>query len=230
MDDIITHLRRFELFAGLDDDSLRVISASCRRRKFPPRTTLFLQDDPGQTMYIVISGTVSIQTATPEGEIVHIAQRSAGQVFGEFAILDGKPRSADAITGTQASEMILIDREPFLRVMSESPVIALNIIAILLDRLRVYTAHTTVTQKQDVMGRLSLFLLDLARTLGKKGAGGEYTINLGMTQQEVAQRINASRETVTRALSRLEKMNAIERKGGVVILHDTDKLRRLVTS
>ena len=229
MDDIISHLRHYEVFSGLDDDSLRAIAVSCRRRKFPPRTTLFLQDDPGQTMYIVVSGTVMIQTATASGEIVHVRQCAAGQVFGEFAILDGKPRSADAITGTQPSEMIMIDREPFLRVMGEQPVIALNIIAMLLDRLRGITLDITAAQKQDVMGRLAIFLLQMTRAIGKKGADGAILVNLNMTQQEMAHRINASRETVTRSLGRLEQMNIIERKSGVVIVRDPGKLQRLIT-
>ena len=229
MEDVVTHLRKVELFAGLDNDSLKAIAASCRRRRFPARTTLFLQDDPGLTMYIVVSGTVSIQTATGEGEIVHIAQRTSGQIFGEFSIIDGKPRSADAVTGAQPAEMIMLDQEPFLRVMAEYPVIAKNIILILLDRLRSYTMHTTETSKLDVMGRLAAFLLESARTLGAEEPDGAIRITLGMTQQEIANRIGASRETVTRSLGRLEKMSIIRRENSITTLRDPRYLLRLCT-
>ena len=229
VEDVVSHLRRVELFAGLDEDSLKAIALSCRRRKFPPKTTLFLQDDPGQTMYMIVSGTVSIQTATSEGEIVHIAQRTAGQIVGEFSMLDRKPRSADAVTGTQIAEMIMLDREPFLRVMAESPMIAENIILFLLDRLRGFTLNKTAMDKLDVMGRLASFLLESARSRGEEKPDGTIMIPLGMTQQEIANRIGASRETVTRSLGRLEKMNVIQRDNGMTLLRDPRRLQRLCT-
>lgn len=229
MDDVIAHLRQFDLFGGLDDESLRAIAVSCRRRKFPPRTTLFLQDDPGQTMYIILSGSVTIQLVTQAGETVPIVERIAGEVIGEMAILDGKPRSADAITGAHPSEMLMIDREPFKRVMREHPVIALNIIAILLDRFRHFTADIPMITKQDVMGRLAFFILQTANAIGQPGADGVTIVKMGLTQHEIAQRINSSRETVTRRLGELEKMGIIERRRGQLIIRDADRLKRMVT-
>jgi len=191
--DIASHLRMVYLFEGLDEESLRILARSCRRRKFPPRTTLFHQDDPGQTLYIVASGYISIQTATTEGEVVHIAQRIAGEHFGELSLLDGKPRSADAVTWTQPCELVMIDRDPFLPVMEQNPIIAQNVIVSLAERLRTSTSNTTAQQKLDVMGRLAAFLLESARTLGTQEANGMMHVDLGMTQQEIASRIGASR-------------------------------------
>jgi CRP/FNR family transcriptional regulator/CRP/FNR family cyclic AMP-dependent transcriptional regulator len=226
--DTASHLRKVYLFEGLDSESLDILARHSRRRKFPARTTLFHQEDAGQTLYIVVAGYVDIQTATAEGETVHIAQRIAGEHFGELSLLDGKPRSADAVTGTQPCELVMIDREPFLRVMEQHPIIAQNVMVSLAERLRTSTSNTTAQQKLDVLGRLAAFLLESARTLGTREANGTQRVALGMTQQEIASRIGASRETVTRALGRLQKMGAVERKeGGDFVIRDARRLERL---
>lgn len=224
--DTVSYLRRLELFGGLAEETIRVLAKQCRRRKFPPRTALFHQDDPGQTLYIIVSGYVNIQRETPEG-VIHIAERVAGQHIGEFALLDGKPRSDDAVVGTQVSEMIMLDREPFLKAMEQHPVIAQNIIVSLVSRLRETSRRAESQQSLDVTGRLASFLLEKAKTMGEEGANGIVRLPLRMTHKEIGGSINATRETVTRCLTRLEQMGAIMREDQNIVLRDLKRLRRL---
>jgi CRP/FNR family cyclic AMP-dependent transcriptional regulator len=224
--DIVSYVRKVELFAGLSEETVRIIARQCRRRKFTPRTALFHQDDPGQTLYIIVSGYVNIQRETPEG-IIHIAERVAGQHIGEFALLDGKPRSDDAVVGTQPCEVIMLDREPFLKAMEQHPVIAQNIIVSLVSRLRETSRRAESQQSLDVTGRLASFLLDKARTIGEDGVNGMVRLPLRMTHKEIGGSINATRETVTRCLTRLEQMGAIVREDQDIVLRDSKRLRRL---
>ncbi|MDX1933979.1 MAG: Crp/Fnr family transcriptional regulator [Capsulimonadales bacterium] len=224
--DIVSYLRKVELFAGLSEETIRILAKQCRRRKFPARTALFHQDDPGQTLYIIVSGYVNIQRETPEG-VIHIAERVAGQHIGEFALLDGNPRSDDAVVGTQTCEVIMLDREPFLKAMEEYPIIAQNVIVSLVTRLRETSRRAEAQQSLDVTGRLASFLLDKARTMGEEATGGTVRLPLRMTHKEIGGSINATRETVTRCLTRLERMGAIVREDQDIVLRDTKRLRRL---
>src|SRR5947207_15257253 len=95
-------LRQVPLFAGLDDESLEMLSLRCRRRSFGPREALFRKGDAGQTLYVIVSGRVRIETLTPSGQVVQIAERVSGEAFGELALFDGKPRMADAVTADGA--------------------------------------------------------------------------------------------------------------------------------
>lgn len=214
---LISLLRQVPLFAGLEDEPLRLLARACRRRTFAPRTTLFHQDDPGHTLYVIVSGHVLIQYVTGEGETVHIARREAGEHIGELSLLDGKPRAADAVTGAIACDLVMLDRDPFLRLMEQTPAIALNVCVSLADRLREATEETAARQKQDVMGRLAAFLLEYATTQGDAatdGSGDPSRLRLDITRQEIAAQIGAQRETVSRALSRMKAAGAVREEPG----------------
>ena len=93
-------LRRIPLFSALTDEELGPLAARCRRRLFPTRERLFHEGDVGQTLYLIVAGHVTIERVTTEGVVVHLARRGPGEHFGEMALLDDLPRSADAITDT----------------------------------------------------------------------------------------------------------------------------------
>lgn len=223
--DITSYLRKVGLFEGLDEEPLKALAKQCRRRKFPARTALFHQDDPGQTLYIIVEGHINIQRQSPEG-LVHIAERVAGQHIGEFALLDGKARSDDAVVGSQPADLIMLDREPFLRAMEQHPVIAQNIIVSLVGRLRESSKRAEEHHSLNVTGRLAAFLLEKAKTVGEEEEG-VVRLPLHMTHKEIGGAISASRETVTRTLSDLERMGAIVRDEHDILLRDSKRLRRL---
>jgi CRP/FNR family transcriptional regulator, cyclic AMP receptor protein len=91
-------LRQVPLFAGLDTTLLQTLLQHSRRRKFKAYETLFHEGDPGYTFYIIVFGRVNIQRWNSSGDVVHIAQRGAGEHFGELSLIDGKPHMADVVT------------------------------------------------------------------------------------------------------------------------------------
>src|SRR5436309_2273573 len=108
----INALRQVPIFSGLDDDSLKSLARRSRRRTFRASEALFHEGDPGHTLYVIVSGRVKIQTNTAAGEIVHLANRGAGEQFGELSLIDGKPRMADAVT-SEKSDLLMLDRTEF---------------------------------------------------------------------------------------------------------------------
>src|SRR5688572_4537009 len=110
-------LARVPIFAGLDEEHLRLLTATARRRTLKADEALFYEGDPGQTLYLVLSGEVKIQRFTPSGKVVVIALRGPGEHVGEMALLDGEPRSADAVTSAP-TELLMLDRAEFIRCLT----------------------------------------------------------------------------------------------------------------
>lgn len=217
-------LRKISLFAGLDDDSLKLLTMRFRRRKFGAGEALFHEGDPGQTLYIVLTGSVLIQRVTKDMETVHIAQRNAGEHFGEMALFDDLPRSADAETGS-ACELLLLDRRDLMQFLESHPPVAWNIIRTLSARIRESSEQTMRATSLDVLGRLAAFLCDQCATITPDTAN-HYTLPT-ITNEQIALRINTSRESVNRRLARLKTMRVISREGRTIVVTNLPKLRAL---
>lgn len=223
-DSINAQLRRTLLFADLDEDSLQALAQRCRRRSYPAGTALFHQDDPGQTMYLILTGRVVIERVhAATGEAIHITERGPGDHFGEMSLLDGAPRSADAVTRTEC-DLLMLDRAEFLACLDQSSTLALAIIKSLAERLRTTNDALVALRTQDVLGRLALFLLEEARI--DADARGPKRIEARWTQQQIADRIGTTKESVNRALSRLKRSNVVQQDDdGHLTITDPAKLR-----
>jgi CRP/FNR family transcriptional regulator, cyclic AMP receptor protein len=213
-------LRQVPLFAELDEASLEILATHSRRRRFGANETLFHEGDPGYTLYVVISGRVRIQQVTPSGELVHIASRGRGETVGEMALIDGKARMADAATA-EPTDLLILDRSDFVRCLEKSPRMALGIMACLADRIRQAADQVKRLQSQDVLGRVCSVLLELAEADGAAASPARITI----TQQELADQVGTTRESVNRALSRLRRQGALEVDGRTLTLLDPERLR-----
>lgn len=218
-------LQKIPLFAGLDAPSLQALAAQCRRRRFRAGEALFHEGDAGHTLYLIVSGRINIQTVLPSGEIVHLAQRGPGEHFGELSLIDGKPRMADAMTA-EASDLLMLDRSAFIRCVEQSPQIALSIMAELADRLRQAGDQLESHKGLDVLGRLSEAILELAKSHGTAAPSGGTRIGVRVTQQEIADQIGATRESVNRALTSLKRVGAIRFEGRTMIVTSLNKLRQ----
>jgi CRP-like cAMP-binding protein len=218
-------LRQVPLFRSLDEGSLGSLALHSRRRRFHRGETLFHAGDPGYTLYIIAGGRVDIQTTMPDGQTVHLARRVQGDYFGEMALIDGKPRMADAITA-EPCDLIMLDRASFVQCIEESPQIALAIMSTLAERLREAAVNLERRQGLDVLGRMSALLLELMDTSSAEMPGGGRRLAAKMTQQEMAERIGSTRETVNRTLCSLRDIGAIRMDGRQIIVLSVARLRR----
>ena len=217
-------LRRIPLFSGLSDSELAPLSLRCRRRLFPPQEALFHEGDAGQTLYLILTGYVSIQRVVPDGSVVYVARRGPGDHFGELSLFDDLPRSADAVTDT-ACDLLMLDRRELLFFLETHPQVSWAIIRTLSGRLREASDRMVSSETRDVLARLAACLLESAEA-GVPDARGHIRLD-GLSDGRLAQRIGATRETVNRRLSRLKRMGILRREGTTLLVLNTDRLRTL---
>ena len=176
-------------------------------------------------LYVIVDGQVRIEKVSPAGETIHLADRGRGDHFGELALLDGKPRMASAVTVSQCL-CLTMEREAFQQCLRTVPSLASHIMATLAERLREAADALESVQSLDVLGRLCKGLLELASDDDSHTLSRPVKRSVRTTHQELADRIGATRESVTRALSGLRKTGLIETSGSRLTLLDPEALRR----
>lgn len=221
----IAFLRSVPIFADLDEASLQELATRCRRREYKAHQTIFSKGDKGFTLFIILTGSVNIQMEVSGGRVVHIAQRGIGEQFGELSLFDGKPRMADAVTAEPCT-LLLLEREDFLQCLSEYPQIAVKIMSCLAERLREAGEQLKKQHGLDVLGRVSEMLLELATKYGVEVNEVGIRIKQKITQQEIAERIGATRESVSRSIAGLKEVGAIKMNGREIIVTNLRKLRQ----
>ena len=212
---IVSALQEMPLFLGLDEPALQEMAALLRPRTYPAQTALFHAGDPGHLLYVVVAGRVRIEKVSAGGETIHLAYRGRADYFGELALLDDKPRMASATTVSECL-CLTMDREAFRRCLSDTPSMASHVVRTLAERLREAAGALEAVQGLDVLGRLCQALLEVA----SDGAPRR------VTHQQLADRIGATRESVTRALSSLRKTGLVRTEGSRLTLLDPESLRR----
>jgi CRP-like cAMP-binding protein len=128
-------LAKVVLFADLSPDELGDRSQRVRRRRYSKGETIFLRGDPGSTLFVVEPGSIRIALTSAEGKEMTLAILGPGDFFGEITLLDGEPRSADAVS-QELSYVLLLERAEFLKFLEERPRVAANLIRVLSQRLR----------------------------------------------------------------------------------------------
>ena len=128
-------LRQHPYFRGLAPDALDQLCRYAKHTVLKRGASLFAKDDPGNSLYVVISGTVKISISSPDGRNAILNFAGPGELFGEMALLDGHPRSADATANTNC-EIFVIDRRDFLDFVCSQPTLATKIIELMCARFR----------------------------------------------------------------------------------------------
>jgi CRP/FNR family cyclic AMP-dependent transcriptional regulator len=207
--DIIELLASTELFKTLPADDLATCAASFRRARFAKGELLFARGDPGKNLYLVLEGQVRLAIATSEGREFSFEIAGAGDLFGEIAVLDGWPRSAEATAITQSTTYTL-ERNDFHRLRSTRPAISDAVISFLCRRLRDLSDKLETVALYPMEVRLARFLLT---TLGDREAapGRRVPLELHFSQSELAHLLGASRPKINAALAALESAGAIGR-------------------
>jgi CRP/FNR family cyclic AMP-dependent transcriptional regulator len=183
-------------YARLTDATLRNIAASGVLRKYARNTVLINEGDQGDTLFIVLSGKVKVFASNAAGKQVVIAFHGPGECVGEMS-LDGSPRSASVIT-TEPTTCALVSRGEFREFVLEHPDFALHLVLKLIHRVRVTTDNLKSLALSDVYGRL-VHLLDTLAV----NAEGRRVVPERLTQQDIAERIGASRDMISRLMKDL---------------------------
>ena len=212
-------LRNVALFRGLSGEEIAAVAKNTTSRRFGRGSTIILAEQQGDAFFIIQKGRVKVSVSREGGREVILSLLGVGQVFGELSLLDGKPRSAD-VTATEATELIMLRRPDFLRLITEKPSIVIGLLTELASRLRKVDYKIAGLALLDVTNRVSKTLLQLADEGGEQEEHGVLLKNRP-THQQLAQMSGTTRETVTRVLRQLEEQGYIECSGrNIVILSD----------
>jgi NNP family nitrate/nitrite transporter-like MFS transporter len=130
-----TILRRVPFFSALSDEELKELTQTGRVATYAPGETMFREGDPGEELFVILDGRVNVRRSSERGQLGHIATLDAGQFFGELALIDGKPRSAEVEAATHC-ECFVMGRSEFLRAVSRSPHMLADLLLGLSTRLR----------------------------------------------------------------------------------------------
>ena len=207
-------LQQVEIFAGLSTEELEALSASSTSRSFPKNTVVIHENDPADSLFIIESGKVKVYCSDKNGKEFIMNTQAEGDYFGELALLDDSTRSASVRT-VEKSSFCIIFKDDFNRVLEDHPKIAQQLIRNLAQRVRKLTADVKSLALQDVYGRVANVLTDLAQ---ERGDGSLY-IPEKLTQQDIADRVGASREMVARILKDLTIGDYIRFEGRHIIIN-----------
>lgn len=211
------------LFAGMDEVDLSDLSACLRRRGFDRGEVIFVEGDPGDSLFVIESGQVKIVLTSADGKEILLTALGPGDFFGDLALLDGLPRSADAI-GLEAGQLALLHRRDFLRFLESRPRAVVVLMAVLSRRLRRNAQLIQDAAFLDVPGRLAKLLLQF---VGEAPADRPPIARL--TQSDLAAMIGATRESVNKALRGFERRGLIRLERGRIEIVAAGGLREQVS-
>jgi CRP/FNR family cyclic AMP-dependent transcriptional regulator len=192
-------IENISIFAGLAPADREMIEQRVVRRSYPRNTIILSEGDNSDSLYLILSGKVKVFLNDENGKEAIINYQEAGEYFGELSLIDESTRSASIMT-TEKCTLAVITRQAFHQIMQENPTIAIHLLKDLVHRIRALTEEVRSLALSDVYGRLSKTLLGMAVE-----REGEWVIDEPFTQQEVANRIGASREMVCRIIKDLVK-------------------------
>jgi CRP/FNR family transcriptional regulator, cyclic AMP receptor protein len=220
-------LANIPLFASVEPRALQALQGRMQRRSFDRGESIFFKGDDGDTLYVIVSGEVKIVLAAPDGQESILIVLGEGDFFGEMALFDAKPRSADAVAIGPTTTLTLHRRE-FEQFVRENPEVAFPIFRSLTARLRRTTHRLEDVMFLDLATRVAKKLLQLAAKHGVEMPRG-VRIDLPLSQQELAEMVGATRPRVNEQLRRLAQDGLIEVDRQTITLLRPRDLRKRVS-
>jgi CRP/FNR family transcriptional regulator len=212
------------LFAALDDEAAAALRSCMNEVKVARGRTLFNEGDPGDRLYVVTEGKIKLGRTAADGRENLLAILGPGEMFGELSLFDPGPRTATATAVTDTSVLGLghDELEPWL---TGRPEVAAQLLGALAQRLRRTNEAMADLVFSDVPGRVAKALLDLARRFGVQSEDGLHVTH-DLTQEELAQLVGASRETVNKALADFASRGFLRLEARAVVILDIERLSR----
>jgi CRP-like cAMP-binding protein len=216
-------LSKVPVFSTLAAEDLERLSSHLQPRRYAKGEVIFHQGDVGTTFYIVRKGEVTIRLSSAEGKEMTLALLRRGDAFGELSLLDGAPRSTDAVAREETS-LLGLQREDFQRFLGERPLVAPRMLAALSRLVRRVTQLVYDANFLDARARLARVLLDLAQTQGEEGPEG-VVLTSQLTQAELATLCGLTRESTNKWMRFYEREGLLSYEDGQITLKEPEHLR-----
>jgi CRP-like cAMP-binding protein len=217
-------IRKAPLFTALDDVAAASLLANMVSVKISKGSVLFAEGDEGDQLYVIAEGKLKLGTSSGDGRENLLSILGPGEMFGELSLFDPGPRTSTATAVTDA-KLLSLGQEKLLPWLAENPKVALQLLARLAQRLRRTNEAVGDLVFSDVPGRVAKALIDLGERFGKKTEEGLF-VHHDLTQEELAQLVGASRETVNKALADFAGRNWLKLDGRAVLITDFERLSK----
>jgi len=219
MEDVV---RNAPLFLALDEEASVALRASMVEIDLARGQVVFSEGDAGDRLYVIVDGKIKLGTSSSDGRESLLAILGPGEMFGELSLFDPGPRTATATALTETT-LLGLGHDALGPWLNGRPGVAQALLKALSQRLRRTNENLSDLVFSDVPGRVAKALLDLNEKFGEKRTDGSY-VEHDLTQEELAQLVGASRETVNKALADFVQRNWIKLEPRAVLILDLDRL------
>jgi CRP-like cAMP-binding protein len=217
-------VRSVPVFADLDDETYAAVRGAMVSTSVRRGEVLFREGEPGDRFWVIAAGKVKLGHAAPDGRESLLAVLGPGEIVGELSVYDPGPRTATA-TVLAPSTFLELEHTKFLELLQQHPGLSRQLLRSLAQRLRKTNAALADLVFSDVPGRVAKALLDLAARFGRP-VGAGIRVPHDLTQEELAQLVGASRETVNKSLAEFSTRGWIQLDGRAVVLLDLQRLEK----
>lgn len=218
-------LRNIELFAGLAPEKLDALAPQCVWRNYEAGRRIISRNAADRDVYLLVSGRVRITTYSQGGRQVTFRDITAGEVFGEVAALDDKPRSADVIA-LEAALLASMAPSAFRKLIVDEPLLGERIMKRLAGLVRSLSERVVDLSTLGVQNRIHAEILRLAREAGVER--NRARLDPAPKHADIASQVSTYREQVTRELSALAKAGILEKDGAALVVRDVGRLEKMV--
>ena len=208
---IVNHLSKTRFFTELDHEQLNDIASQMRDQRFRSGERIFARGDKGEHVYLVMDGRVRLSVINSDGRELTFSHAQIGELFGEIAVLDGSPRSANAMAISD-THLKSLSRSQFKAIQQTYPQISTSIIELLCERMRGLSNHAEGISLFSIEIRLARYMLSEL----ERQANSDSRIVFDITQSELGLLLGASRPKINFALSALQDSGAIRRDGNTI--------------
>jgi len=213
-------LKQVSFFSGLNNGELNKVLAIAAVKKYAPGQMVFAKEDLGNNFFIVKSGRIKIFTTVGSDKKKTFAFLKKGDFFGEMSLLGGKIRSASAQAADE-SELFVIPKKNFKRLILENPDFTLKLLHILVERLNKCDKEIESMLFHNILGRLADAILELSQD--------KHTtpVKMAIDQNELAQYLGTTRVPVCRAINTLKRSGVIDYHRGELVILNAARLRSI---
>jgi len=222
--DKLSLLQSVPIFSDLSPSDLNKIAERMIQRTYTKGQMILLEDDLGQTFFVIAGGSVKITRLSDDGREVILAMLGESDFFGEMSLLDGAGRSANVVA-LDSSEVLTLARNDFLEILQEYPKISISLLEELTQRIRKSDQQIESLSLSDVEQRIGITLIRLAEELGTIKRGSVKIKDLPY-QQDIANMAGTSRETVSRTFKLLEEKGLVTREGRKLTIYNFNQFTK----
>jgi CRP/FNR family transcriptional regulator, cyclic AMP receptor protein len=222
----LTATSRVSIFSKLSMADIEELTKIVTAREYKPDTAIFFQGEPSDSLYMLLKGSVKVVQASEDGHEKLLDILGPGEIFGEFAMLDGHPRSA-TVTTCEPTELATISRHDFRKFVESRPDVLWKILEALCERIRKTSAGMLELSSREIPYRLLAALHQLAQKYGQTAADGSCLISAKFGIQDLVAMVGSNREIVSRLLHKYQEDGLIELgKNKQLIISDPKALGR----